>query len=425
VESRQESGAGLQLEELPKFPAEQPTEFRMLEILIVLAKRKRFIFRSLVLGVLIALAVGFLMPKKYEATTRIMPPQQSQSIATAMLTQLGPLAALAGKDVGLHSASDLYIALLKSRTVADDLIKHFSLMQVYGKSTLVDTAKRLEEQTEIKAGKEGVISIGVRDRDPDRAAGLANGYVEELRQLTQTLAVTEAGRRRVFFEHEVQNTSEDLAKAELALKQTQETTGMLQLDSQAKAMIEAYMTLRAQVAAKDAEVEAMRSFATAENPDLVRAQHELAALRSEIGRFERGQGGSSVADVPLAKVPGAGLEYLRRLRELKYREALFELLIKQYEVARIDEAKDAAIIQTVDKAERPEVQMRDWQMRLLIGVVVVVLVLLVAVIAAFVMEAIERAKENSQYAANLQLFRFYWSSGRKTGDVGAGSGDRA
>jgi capsule polysaccharide export protein KpsE/RkpR len=235
--------------------------------------------------------------------------------------------------------------------------------------------------------------------------------------------VTEAGRRRIFFEREVQNTSEDLSKAELALKQTQETTGMLQLDSQAKAMIEAYMTLRAQVAAKDAEVEAMRSFATSENPDLVRAQHELAALRSEVGRFERGQGGSSVADVPLSKVPGAGLEYLRRLRELKYREALFELLIKQYEVARIDEAKDAAIIQVVDKAVRPEVQLRDWLIRSLIGLVIVLLVLLAAVIAVFMMEAVERAKEDSQYAAHLQLFKFYLSRG-KAGDVGVGPGER-
>ena len=385
----------------------------MLELLIVLAKRKRFLLKAFVVGVLMATAVALLISKRYEATTRIMPPQQSQSIATAMLTQLGPLAALAGKDVGLHTASDLYIALLKSRTVADDLIKNFSLMQIYGEKNLVDTRKRLEAQTEIQAGKEGVISIAVRDRAPDRAAALANAYVDELRQLTQTLAVTEAGRRRIFFEHEVQNTSEDLSKAELALKQTQETTGMLQLDSQAKAMIEAYMTLRAQVAAKEAEVESMRSFATAENPDLVRAQHELGALRAEVGRFQRGQIGMSAADVPLSKVPGAGLEYLRRLRELKYREALFELLIKQYEVARIDEAKDAAIIQTVDKALPPEVQVRDWKIRSLIGLAVVVLALLGAAVAAFVMEAFERAKENSQYAAHLQLFKFYWSSGRK------------
>jgi tyrosine-protein kinase Etk/Wzc len=268
-----------------------------------------------------------------------------------------------------------------------------------------------------------VISVAVRDRDPERAAALANGYVEALRQLTQTLAVTEAGRRRIFFEREVQNTSEDLAKAELALKQTQEKTGMLQLDSQAKAMIDAYMGLRAQVAAKDAEVEAMRSFATPENPDLVRAQHELGALRTELGRFERGQNAGSVADVPLANVPGAGLEYLRRLRELKYREALFELLIKQYEVARIDEAKDAAIIQVVDKAVRPEIQLRDWRVRLLIGVAVALVLLLMGVIAMFVLEAIERAKEDSQYAAHLQLFKFYLSAKGKAGDV-VGSGER-
>ena len=413
------------MEELPKFPSEQPTEFRMLELLIVLAKRKRFILKSLAVGVLAGVAVALVMTKRYEATTRILPPQQSQSIATAMLSQLGPLAALAGKDVGgLHTTSDLYVALLKSRTIADELIKKFSLMQVYGKGTLVDTRKQLEERTEIQAGKEGVISIAVRDRVPERAADLANSYVDQLRTLTQTLAVTEAGRRRMFFEHEVQGTSDDLAKAELALKQTQETTGMLQLDSQAKAMIEAYMTLRAQVAAKEAEVEAMRSFATPENPDLVRAQHEVAALRGEVANFERGQGGRSVANVPLSGVPGAGLEYLRRLREVKYREALFELLIKQYEVARIDEAKDAAIIQVVDKAVRPEVQVRDWLIRLLIALLVVALALLGAVIAVFVMEAVERAKENSQYAAHLQLFKFYWSSGHKSGDVGVEPGGR-
>lgn len=423
MESRQEAGSGLHLEEPSKFPAEQPTEFKMLELLIVLAKRKRFILKCFLIGILAAVAVALLLSKKYEATTRIMPPQQSQSIATAMLAQLGPLAALAGKDAGLHTASDLYIALLKSRTVADEIIKKFSLMQVYREKTLTDTRKHLEEVTEIQAGKEGVISVAVRDRNPEQAAALANSYVEELRHLTQTLAVTEAGRRRVFFEREVQNTSEDLAKSELALKQTQETTGMLQLDSQAKAMIEAYMTLRAQVAAKDAEVEAMRSFATGENPDLVRAQHELAALRGEVAHFERGQGGMSVANVPLSKVPGAGLEYLRKFRELKYHEALFELLIKQYEVARIDEAKDAAIIQVVDPAVRPEVQLRDWKIRTLIALVVVVLFLLGAVIAAFVMEAIERAKENSQYAAHLQLFKFYLSTAGKAGHVGVRPGE--
>ena len=167
----------------------------MLEILIVIAKHKLFLFKCLLVGILMAVLIAVFLPKKYEATTRIMPPQQSQSIATAMLNQLGPLAALAGKDVGLHSNSDLYIALLKSRTIADDLITKFSLMQVYGQKNLVDTRKRLEEQTEIQAGKEGVISVAVRDRVPERAASLSNGYVEELRQLTQTLAVTEAGRR--------------------------------------------------------------------------------------------------------------------------------------------------------------------------------------------------------------------------------------
>jgi uncharacterized protein involved in exopolysaccharide biosynthesis len=150
------------------------------------------------------------------------------------------------------------------------------------------------------------------------------------------------------------------------MKQTQERTGFIQLDSQARAIIESLTTLHARVASQEAQVEAMRSYATPENPDFIRAQNELAALRTELGRMEAGAGGASPIDVSMRKVPEAGLEYLRRLRDLKYAETLFELLKKQYEIARIDEAKDAAIIQVLDQAEIPE--MRSSPKRTLIVV---------------------------------------------------------
>jgi len=395
----------------------QPGEFRVLELLVVLAKRRRFIWKALLVGIVLAVLVAVFLPKKYEAATRLLTPQQNQSISSAILTQLGPLAGLAGKDLGIHNQTEVFIALLHSRTVADSLIGRFSLQKIYGKRNLTDTRKRLDGVTEIVAGKEGVISIAVRDPDPDRAAALANAYVEELRAISQTLAVTEAGRRRMFFEREVKLASDELATAEQALKQTQESTGMLQIDSQSKALIEAYMSLRAQVAAKEVQVASMSGFATPENPDLVRAQQELAALRAQVVRFEHGQGDRSGIAVPLEKVPAAGLEYIRRLRELKYRETLFELLLKQYEIARIDESKDAAIIQVIDPAMRPEVQVRDWLMRLLIGLLIAFFGLIAGIGGALTLEALESGKKNSDYSAQMQLLKFYLSQPRRSEPV--------
>ncbi len=383
---------------------------------IVLAKRKSFILKFVGIAAALTTITVFLLPKTYTANSKIMPPQQNQSMGAAaalsQLGQLGPLAALAGKDLGLRNPSDVYIALLRSRTVQDALINRFSLMDVYGTKWRIDAQHRLEDRTEISAGKGGVIAISVEDRDRHRAADLANGYVEELEKLTKTLAVTEAGKRRLFFEHEVKMASDDLADAEMALKQTQEKTGLILLDAQSRAMIDSLISLRARVAAQEIQVQAMRSFATPENPDLVRAEQELAAMRDQLNRLERGQGKRSIADVPLENVPTAGLEYIRKLREVKYREALFELLAKQYEAAKIDEARDAFIIQQLDKAVPPEKQ--SWPKRSIFVLVATFLALLVAIAMASLMEAVERANEDPQFAARRRLFQFYLRGRQKS-----------
>jgi uncharacterized protein involved in exopolysaccharide biosynthesis len=285
-------------------------------------------------------------------------------------------------------------------------------MSVYKQKLREYTRKQLETATEIKAGKEGVISVAVEDRNPQRAADLANGYVEELEKLTKTLNVTEAGKRRLFFEREVRMANDSLADAEVALKQTQEKTGLIMLDSQSRAMIESVTSLRASIAAQEVKVQAMRSFATTENPDLVVAEQELATMRAQLDRLERGRGKRSVADVPIENVPTAGLEYIRKLREVKYHEALFALLAKQYEAAKIDEARDALIVQQMDKAAPPE--RKSWPPRTALVMASTLLALLVAIAAVFFMEAIERGKEDRQFAAQLQLFFFYLHPRRKT-----------
>jgi tyrosine-protein kinase Etk/Wzc len=395
--------------------AEQAERIHFPEYLIVLAKRKSFIFKFVGVALILSIVTVFLLPKTYTATTKIMPPQQNQSMgamAAAALSQLGPLAALAGQGAGLRNPSDIYVAMLRSETVANALIDRFSLMSVYKQELREYARRRLETATEIKAGREGVISIAVEDRSPQRAAGLANGYVEELENLTKTLNITEAGKRRLFFEHEVKMENDNLADAEVALKQTQEKTGLILLDSQSKAMIESVTSLRAGIAAQEVKVQAMRSFATTENPDLVLAEQELATMRAQLDRLERGGGKRSMADVAIENVPTVGLEYVRKLRDVKYHEALFALLARQYEAAKIDEARDALIVQQMDKATPPE--QKSGPHRLIILFNMTLLALVVAIVAALSMEAVERAKEDPQYATRLRLFRFYLRNQHKS-----------
>src|SRR5947209_7700735 len=376
-------------------------------------ERRHFLEPFILLAAVFSGAVAFLLPVYYKANVKLLPPQQTQSIASAMLGQLGPLIAASGKDLGLRNSNDVYVSMLRSRTLTDKVIDQFSLMSVYHEKLREETRKRLDDLTDIIVGKDGVISISVEDRDRKRSAEIANAYVNELEKLSRSLAITAASRRRLFFENEVKITSDELANAEVALRKTMESTGIIHLDNQSKVMLDAYANLRAQLAAEEVQIQAMRSFATPENPDLIRAEQELAALRAQMQQLERGQGGSShsIADVPLEKVPTAGLEYMRKLREVKYREALFELLAKQYEVARIDEAKDSAIIQPLDSAEPPE--RHSWPLRGLVIIAGTVLGLLIAIVWVYVSESLERAKEDPQYLARLQMLKMYMFKGRK------------
>ncbi len=387
---------------------------RPLEWLIVVARRKFFILTFAGSAAVLSLLVSFLIPVRYTANCKLLPPQQSQSMSmSAVLSQLGPLQALiGGGGMGIRNANDFYIGMLRSRTVADGLIDRFDLMRVYKKKVREDARTQLAGRTEILASKDGVISIFVEDHDPQRAADLANAYANELEKLTKTLAVTEAARRRLFFEHETKIASDELAVAEQGLKETQEKTGLILLDSQSRAMIDALTSLRARVAAQEVMVRAMQSFATDENPDLVRAKEELAALRDQETKLEFGHGGKTIANVPIENVPTAGLEYVRKFREVKYHEALFELLAKQYEAARIDEGRDSVLVQQLDKALLPE--RRSWPKRLPIIVFSALAALLVSVFWVLLGAAMERAKENPQVAAKLHLLRQYLFAGPKS-----------
>ncbi|MBZ0106132.1 MAG: hypothetical protein K8H84_10930 [Sulfuricella denitrificans] len=376
----------------------------LLDLLLVLAKYRKMIV-SVTLGVtLLATVIVFLLPKTYTGNATILPPQQSQTAAISQLSgQLGMLAGLAGASLGGKKNSELYIGMLKSRSVADKLIERFKLGQVYGEKLISETRRCLDDATRVTSGKDGIISIEVDDRDPARAAALANAYVEELQALTQSLAVTEASHRRLFFENQLKQVRDELGKAELALKKTQETTGLMQPQAQAETLISGIAKLRAQLTAKEVEISAIQTFATGRNPDLLIARNELASLKAQLAKAEKADTADGGVMVPTGNFPSAGLEYLRRLREVKYQEVVFELMAKQFESAKIDEAKDHAQIQQLDKAEIPE--RKSAPRRLLIIVLSALLAAMLSVLVALLREALERSGQNPYQAERLRQLR--------------------
>jgi len=373
-------------------------EVSVLDLLIVLAKHKTLVLGLPAAAALISLVVSLLLPNYYTGTTKILPPQQTQS-TSAVLAQLGNLAGLAGSaGAGLKNPNDLYVGMLKSRTVADSLIQRFDLNKLYDQSYQSSTRKRLEKETTITAGRDGIISIQVDDKDPRRAAELANAYVDELFKLTKVLAVTEASQRRLFFERQLEQAKESLAKSEASTRQALQKGGLVLVEGQGRVMAETSARLRAEITVKEIQIGAMRTFASEQNPELQRTQQQVEVLRRELARVEGTSGaGSSRPEEPNVK----GIENLRLLREMRYNEVTYELLAKQYEIAKIDEAKDSAVIQVMDRAIEPDRKSKPvrWQIVLLSTLVTGLL----AVLAAFLLEA--SRKNNSRSAERWQTLK--------------------
>jgi uncharacterized protein involved in exopolysaccharide biosynthesis len=385
-------------------------EINLMDLVLVLAKHNRFIIKLTASVAVLAVIYALLQPNIYTAKTVILPPQQGASTASMLLGQLGGLAGLAGGAAGIKSPNDLHIGMLKSRTLADKMIARFNLKQKFKAKTMEATRAALAGGTEIKTGKDGFITIEYSDEDPKFAASVANAYVEELDKLNNTLAVTEASRKRLFFETQLKMTRDNLAAAEVGFKQTQERTGLIQPEAQGQAIIMAASNLRAQVTAAEVKLQSMGSFATPQNPDYQKLQQTLTSLRAQLAKAERnGVQGRGDIMVPTGKLPETGLEYIRKMRDLKYQETLFELLSKQFEIAKIDEAKEAALIQVVDKALVPE--QKSKPKRSLIVILATLMAFFLSVLLAFVREASERASLDPASAERMNLLRRYLRRG--------------
>ena len=333
--------------------------FSVIQLLTMFAKRKWYLLCALLLGAFLLGALSFLFPPTYTAIISLVPPQQSSgSTGSALMSQLGNLGALGSLgsgSLGLKNPVDQDIYLMETNTVQNAVILRFHLLDQFHTKLLVDARTRLKKLVKIHADtKAGVIELSVEDRDPRRAAELANGYIEEYQKQSANLAVTEAAQRRLFFGQQLETEKDKLAAAEEDLKRTEQTTGVVEISSQARALIQSVSQLRAQVIAKEVQVSSMETYAASNNPDLVQAKQELSSLRAQLANLSDSESRSSDLLVSKGKLPEVELANVRRLREVKYHEVLFEMLARQYEIAKLDEAREGVIVQVVDPATVPE-----------------------------------------------------------------------
>jgi len=327
------------------------------DLMIAIAERWRSGLAVALLAGALGVGVSYLIKPIFESETSFIPPQQ-QGGASAALSQLGALASLAGGS-GIKNSADQYVALMQSVTVRDRLIDQFKLMEVYDTKFHDAARRKLAERTQIGVGKkDGLISVVVQDTDPARAAAMANQYVDELRRLTSVLAVTEAQQRRVFFEKQLQDVKARLTAAQSALQDSGFTLGALK--SEPRAAADSYAKLHAEETASKIRLQTLRNSFADSAPEVQTELTKLQALRSQLH------------DVEASTEPaGAQPDYVGKYREFKYQETLFELMARQYELAKVDESREGALIQVIDAAKVPEHKVKPRRLYFLIGGVAV------------------------------------------------------
>jgi uncharacterized protein involved in exopolysaccharide biosynthesis len=274
--------------------------------------------------------------------------------------------------------------------VYDRIIKRFGLIEIYNVEYQEDARKKLGKLLNVDSGKYGIITLSFDDKDSKRAADIANAFIEELETLTKNLAVTEASRRRLFFEEELKNAKEKLIQAEDSLKDFQEKTGAIKIEEQADVIISSFAQLRAKIAAKEVELKVIKTYATAQNPERQRIEEELKGMKEQLWMLEAKGGRNPDPLVPTGRMPTIETGYIRKLRDLKYFETLSVLMANQYEMARVDEARESFIIQVLDKAIPPEKKIKPN--RTLMTIMAMFGGLIFSVVVAFFIEYYEVLK---------------------------------
>jgi tyrosine-protein kinase Etk/Wzc len=379
----------------------------VLDVLLLLTRNRRLIVIVTSAAFGAGLLLALVTTPKFTAKAVILPPQQ-QTSSSALLNQLGSLSVLGGgaAALGLKSPADLYIGMLQSRTISDALIEKFHLHDGSGKKRLESIRVALKAQTEIETGKDGLIKIAVTDPDPKRASDLANAYVEQLYTMNSNLAIAEAAQRRAFFDQQLDSERKALTSAEDDLRATQQRTGIIQPTGQAQMIIQNISQLRAQIANREVSLRSTQSFASDENPDVIRLTKEISTMRRQLSKLENDQQHQvqpGDISLPAGRIAEDTLEYARKYREVKYHDALFDLLSRQFEAARIDEAKSAPIIQVIDHAIPPDTKSSPRRFLIVFGFFV--FGFFASLVISVGTHALEKAKKIPEQAAKLEELR--------------------
>ncbi len=342
----------------------------LLEVLRTLWASRRVVAKVTGAVTILSIITAFVLPVRYTSTASFIPPTNSSaggSMAAALAGQLSLFGA--GDLLGAGKASgDLYAGVLKSRSVTDDIVQRFDLMRVYDVSKKSKAEKKLDDNTSVKVdAKSSIVTISVTDKSPARARDIANAYLDVLRSTNGRLALGQSSQRRLFFQEQLAKEKDNLEDAEVELKKTEEQTGLIAPAGQTESEIRTIAETQAQLAARQVELAALRQSSTEQNPSVIRLNSEIQDLQSQLADLQNGKGRGNAAAIPTAKVPQLKLDYVRKEREVKYHEALFEILAKQYEAARLDEARDAPVLQVLDPASYPDSKSEPKRLFIILG----------------------------------------------------------
>jgi tyrosine-protein kinase Etk/Wzc len=385
-------------------------EIHLIDLLITVLKHKRMILGGTVGLTLLTLVVCLIMTPIFEGKVVVMPPQQSSASST-MGQLLGQFAGVASMMLGAGGGTttgELYVGLLKSPAVVDPFIDRFDIMKIYEKETREDARDLVTDKlmTAEVDPKSSLVLVSAFDKDPKRSAEMANFLAVSLKNVYENISNTEAGRRRVFFEAQLKKTHEDLKNSEVALASFAETTGAIRIDEQASAALAGIVGLRNLISSREVGLEVMKTYASNNNPDLKRAQQELESLRTQLKKLEEKEGkGLSESVIPTGQIPSLGMEYLRKMRDFKYIEMLYELLVKQYEAARLEEARESTNVQIGCEAVPP--QRKAKPKTILWTALAVAVGLFLSIFLAFSLEWYHKSAQDPDQKERFQMVKKY------------------
>jgi len=389
--------------------AYEEDEIDLLDLALVLAKHKRLIIGIAFVACLVALILGFIMTPIYRAETHLVPPQSlAGQLPSGILTMIPPeFRTLAIQSGAIKTTADLVAGIAKSRTLVDNIIDKFNLMDYYHAEKRDVARSALSGAISAKVDeKTSLITIAVEDKDPVMAADMTNAIADELQKLLQGLALTQVSQQRLFLEIQLKQAHHNLMQAEEEFQKYQAQSGLLNVDVQMQALMDSIANIQAQIAVKEVQLKAARTFATAQNPEIKRLQAELAGLKKELKNLEAKAGTDNPNFIPaFEEIPKAGMEYARRLRDLKFQETLYETLLQQYQAAVMAEASEGLVLQVIDPAIPPELKIKPRRKLMLI--VAGFLGLFVGIFAAFIKEFIDNSSKNPESADKMALLKSY------------------